>query len=96
MKKLMIGALMGLSGLACLANGTQMNSTDRDLLGTVSQAQYQALIYTVAECGFEPSAQLAVALLKSPALPAITAALAKQNEPAPVLDRVTCAALAKK
>lgn len=96
MKKLMIGALIGLTGLASHANGAQMNSADRDLLSTISQAQYQALLYAVTECGFEPSTQLAVALLKSPALAPITAALAKHDEPAPVLDRAACAALARK
>lgn len=96
MKKLMIGALIGLSALASQANAAQMSSTDRALLASISQAQYQALIYTVTECRFEPSAKLAVALLKSPALPAIAAALEKHDEPAPVLDRAACAAFAKK
>ena len=47
---------IGLIGLASHANGAQMSKADRDLLGTISQAQYVALIYAVTHCGFEPSA----------------------------------------
>ena len=91
MKKLILGALICLSGVASHANGSQLNVADQALLKNINQAQYQALLYTVIECGFESSPQVAVALLKSPALPAITAAMTRVNEPAPVLDQKACA-----
>lgn len=91
MKKLILGALICLSGVASHAIGSQLSSADQALLKTINQAQYQALLYTVIECGFDSSPNVAVALLKSPALPAITAAMARVNEPAPVLDQKACA-----
>lgn len=91
MKKLILGALICLSGAASHANGNQLSTADQALLKTISQSQYQALLYTVIECGFESSPQVAVALLKSPALSAVTAAMARVNEPAPVLDEKACA-----
>ncbi len=91
MKKLIFGALICLSGVASHANDSPLNGADRALLSSVSQAQYQALLYTVIECGFDSNPHVAVTLLKSPALPAITAAMARVNEPAPVLDPKACA-----
>ncbi len=91
MKKLIFAALICLPGVAAHANGSQLSGADRALLRHISQAQYQALLYTVIECGFEPSPNVAAALLKSPALPAITTAMARVNEPAPVLDPKACA-----
>lgn len=91
MKKLIVGALICLSGVASHANGNQLSGADQALLKNIKQAQYQALLYTVIECGFDSSPHVAVALLKSPALPAITAAMARVDEPAPVLDPKACA-----
>jgi hypothetical protein len=92
MKKLI---LVALTGMASLANSTPLNTSDSALLAGINQAQYQALIYTANECRFEPGTTLAVTLLKSSAMPAITAAVSKYNTPAPVLDGAACAALAK-
>ena len=92
MKKLFVGALICLSGVASHAHEAPLSAADKALLSQVTQDQYQALIYTVSECGFEPSARVAVTLLKSAALPAITAAVVRYNEPAPVLDTKACAA----
>jgi hypothetical protein len=50
------------------------------------------LIHAVSACGFVPSARVAVTLLKSAALPAITQAVAQGNDPAALLDRKTCLA----
>jgi len=91
MKKLILGALICLSGVAAHANGPQLSSADQALLKGINQAQYQALLYTVIECGFDSSPSVAVALLKSPALPSITAAMARVDEPAPLLDQKACA-----
>ncbi|MBC7955885.1 MAG: hypothetical protein H7Y33_08460 [Cytophagales bacterium] len=95
MNKLILGALISLTGVVCVAHAAPTNTPDKSLLANISQAEYQALIYTASECGFEPSTKLAVTLLKSSAMPTITAAVAKHNEPAPALNGATCAALAK-
>lgn len=92
MKKLSLGALICLTGMASHANANQLSAADQALLSNISQAQYQAVLYTVIECEFEPGPRVAVALLKSPALSPITAAMAQLNEPAPVLDQKACAA----
>jgi hypothetical protein len=92
MKTLILAAV---TSMALLANSTPLNKADSALLASIDQAQYQALIYTAHECRFEPGATLAVSLLKSPAMPAITATLSKPQEPTPVLTGAACAALAK-
>jgi hypothetical protein len=96
MKTLTFGALICLTGMAPLAHTAEMNATDKALLAGISQAQYQALIYTANECGFTPSTALSASLLKSPALQPIVDAMAKPTGPAPVLDAAACAALAKR
>jgi len=95
MKKLILGALICLYGMASHANDAPMSAPDKALLSNISQAHYVAVIYTVNECGFQPGAAIAVTLLMSPALADITAALARPNGPAPALDSKACAALAK-
>lgn len=95
MTKLLLGALICLSGVAAHANPSQLSIADRALLRHISQDQYQAVLYTMIECGFESSPGVAVALLKSPALPPITvamAAMSQLSDPAPLLDQKACAA----
>ena len=84
-----------LYGMASHANDAPMRAADKALLSNITQAQYVAVIYTMNDCGFRPTAAIAVTLLKSPALADITAALARPNGPAPALDSKACAALAK-
>jgi hypothetical protein len=91
MKKLILGALICLSGVASHANGPQLSGADRALLSNITQAQYQAMLYATVECGFDTTPTVAVALLKSPALAPLAAAMARVNEPAPLLDEKACA-----
>ncbi|HET7793776.1 MAG TPA: hypothetical protein VFL64_10375 [Rhizobacter sp.] len=93
MKKLFSGALIALCAAATHAATPSLNAADQALLSKVTQVQYQALIYTTAECGFAPSMNLAVTLLKSPGFTPIVDALAKPVGPLPLLDEKACTAL---
>ncbi|HEX3142204.1 MAG TPA: hypothetical protein VHQ87_19250 [Rhizobacter sp.] len=93
MKKLMTGALIALCAAATHAAAPSLSAADQALLNKVSQAQYQALIYTASQCGFQPSTALSVTLLKSPGFTLVADTLARPEAPAPVLDEKACAAL---
>jgi hypothetical protein len=96
MKTSILGALICLTGLASSTHAAPLSAADQALLVKLSQAQYQALIYTANECGFTPSTELSATLLKSPGLQPIVDAMAQPNGPAPVLDAKACAALIKR
>ena len=93
MKKLITGAFVAFTAVATHAAAPTLNAADQALLNKVSQAQYQALIFTASECGFEPSTRLSVILLKSPGFTPIVDTLAHPTAPFPVLDEKACLAL---
>ncbi len=95
MNRLILGASIALIALSSHAKSTEVSAADQARLRALSQDEYLALIYTVNECRLTPSAHTAAALLKSPAMPGITAALARRDQPAPVLDQAACASLIK-
>lgn len=96
MKRLILGAAMAaLAAVSSQAKSPSPSTDDLALLAGITQTQYLALIHTVNECGFEPSMQRAAALLKSPAMAPIVAAMSRPDAPLPTLGRDTCEALAK-
>jgi hypothetical protein len=95
MKRMILGATIALIALSSHAKSPEVSAADLARLKAVTQDEYVALIHTVNECRFEASPRTAAALLRSPAMPAITAAVARTDGPLPVLDAAACASLGK-
>ncbi|HEX3139742.1 MAG TPA: hypothetical protein VHQ87_06790, partial [Rhizobacter sp.] len=85
MSKLICGAMLAFASMATHAAMPQMSEIDWDVLHTISRlspAKHQALLYVANECRMVPNRELVSALLSTPLVAEVMAALPSGRPPA--------------
>ena len=84
MSKLIFGAMLAFTSMATHAAMPQMNEVDWDVLHTISRispAKHYAVLYVANECRMVPNRELVSALLPTPLLAEVVAAMPSGRKP---------------